>query len=244
MATMHKLLSKLFGPAEEINGHNYHDVYLYRWTLLETRWFKIYLHHFVGDDWARDLHDHPKRFVSIGLWGSYTEEYMRNPRIMSREGSFWFNQPTKIEYRAPWVRSFAPEHTHRLVDVKNAWTLVIVGPRRRDWGFWHDGQFVPWPDYVYDQHWIETAHGVKRLYAYKISDLEVYAGKDFEDAVAAAMRDTGQERDSFYATNAALSDDYQFEIGAEDGIGGSGQYETVRQLLYGIREAQLIASDD
>lgn len=59
---------------EEINGHNVCPTYLFRWTLLRTWWFAVYLHHFVGDDWSRDMHDHPKRFLSIGLRGRYVEE--------------------------------------------------------------------------------------------------------------------------------------------------------------------------
>lgn len=65
----HAFLSRFF-PAEEINGGGLCDTYLYRWVLL-TLWGgrRLYLHHFVGDDWARDMHDHPKRFITVGLWG-------------------------------------------------------------------------------------------------------------------------------------------------------------------------------
>lgn len=116
---------------EEINGGERCPTYLYRWTLLGTRWFKIYLHHIVGNDWSRDLHDHPKRFISIGLWGWYIEE-----------------TPTgETEWRAPWIRSFPPSHIHRL-RTENAWTLVIVGPYRRMWGFWHNGVWIPWREYL------------------------------------------------------------------------------------------------
>ena len=55
------LLNRAFGRPEEINGANRCPTYLYRWHLLKTRWFKAYLHHFVGDDWSVDFDDHPKR---------------------------------------------------------------------------------------------------------------------------------------------------------------------------------------
>lgn len=132
---MHKFMDRLFGGAEEINGHNRCPTYLYRWTLLATRWGKIYLHKFVGDDWSRDLHDHPKRFVSIGIVGSYIEE-----------------TPTgEIRYRSPWIRSFAATHQHRIRMTehgKTCWTIVFVGKLQRDWGFWHDGQWHHWKSYV------------------------------------------------------------------------------------------------
>ena len=66
-----KILDRLFGKAEEINGRERCPTYLYRWTVAKWRGRGIYLHHFVGDDWSRDLHDHPKRFISIGLKGGY-----------------------------------------------------------------------------------------------------------------------------------------------------------------------------
>src|SRR5438309_11151194 len=122
---MTKLLIRLFGKPEEINGRNRCPTYLYRWHLFSTRWFKVYLHHFVGDDWSRDLHDHPKRFISIGLKGRYIEETPNGER----------------EYRAPWLRTFPAEHIHRirLRPGEDAWSLVIVLKAVRKWGFWNNG---------------------------------------------------------------------------------------------------------
>lgn len=116
---------------EEINGHGICPTYLWRWTLFACPWFKVYLHHFVGDDWSRDLHDHPKQFISLGLRGSYVEETPDGFRI----------------FRAPWLRSFPAEHRHRL-SARDCWTLVVVGRWRRDWGFWHRGEWIRWDRYV------------------------------------------------------------------------------------------------
>lgn len=130
---MHRLLDRVFGAAEEINGGKRCPTYMYRWAMITTRWGKVYLHKFVGDDWSRDLHDHPKRFISIGLWGSYQEE---------SDGVF-------RRYRAPWIRTFPPEHRHRIsVPWGHCWTLVIVGREVRVWGFWHEGKFIDWRTYV------------------------------------------------------------------------------------------------
>lgn len=136
---MHSILDRLFGVAEEINGAHRCATYLFRWVLFSCRWFKVYLHHFVGNDWSRDMHDHPKRFISIGLRGSYVE---RTP-----DGS--------RQYRAPWFRTFPATHIHRIVEVHKCWTLVIVGKEVRGWGFWHHfgphyrpARFIPWRDYV------------------------------------------------------------------------------------------------
>jgi hypothetical protein len=119
---------------EEINGRERCPTYLYRWTLLKARNWSVYLHHFVGDDWSRDLHDHPKRFISIGLWGRYLEETPTGSKV----------------YRAPWIRTFPAEHIHRLsmIDGHDCWTLVVVLKAVRGWGFWNGGNFIPWRKYV------------------------------------------------------------------------------------------------
>jgi hypothetical protein len=39
---------------EEINGGERCPTYLFRWTLASTPWGKLYLHHFVGDDYEFD----------------------------------------------------------------------------------------------------------------------------------------------------------------------------------------------
>jgi hypothetical protein len=146
-----KVLNYLFGIAEEINGNLRCPTYLYRWTLLKGNDWGVYLHHFVGDDWSFDLHDHPKRFISIGLWGSYVEETPCGPCPNGEpvDGESWESWTRKTVYRAPWIRSFPAEHIHRLsVPSKNCWTLVAVLHRVRDWGFWHEGRFIPWLSYV------------------------------------------------------------------------------------------------
>lgn len=123
---------------EEINGERC-PTYLYRWELIRVgRVFAIYLHHFVRNDWSRDLHDHPKRFISIGLKGSYVEETPRGERT----------------YHAPWVRSFPATHIHRLrlVDEQECWTVVIVSRAVRKWGFWHGANWIPWKTYLDTPH--------------------------------------------------------------------------------------------
>jgi hypothetical protein len=128
-----KFFNRLFS-LEEINGADLCPTYMYRWTLLSTRWAKVYVHKFVAEDWSKDLHDHPKRFITIGLRGQYRE----------------FTASGEKVYRAPWIRSFPATHTHRLtlIDDQPCWTLAIVFKASRQWGFWHDGKWVYWRDYV------------------------------------------------------------------------------------------------
>lgn len=149
---MRDLLDRLF-RLEEINGHGRCPTYLYRWTLFQPkrparlwRGFGIYLHHFVGDDWSRDLHDHPKRFISIGLKGAYVEE---TPR-MDQYGRAYRAFTVDRTYRAPWIRTFPATHIHRLrlINRRPCWTLVVVLRSVREWGFWHNGEWLHWKEYV------------------------------------------------------------------------------------------------
>jgi len=126
-----RLLDRLFGVAQEIDGLE--GCQLYRWMVLQ--WgdhVTAYLNHFVDSDGNPDLHDHPRRLISIGLWGWYLEQTPERTR----------------KYSAPWIRTFPATHIHRiLVPSKNCWTLIIVFKTVREWGFWHLGQFIPWHSY-------------------------------------------------------------------------------------------------
>jgi hypothetical protein len=116
--------------------------YLERYVLQKEKSSSLYLHHFVGSDWSRDLHDHPAAFTSIGLIGGYVE-----------------HTPNGADYFvAPWVRHFPAEHVHRLVLLRtDCWTLVHVGDRSRDWGFWRNGEWIQWQRYFRESGYPESA---------------------------------------------------------------------------------------
>jgi hypothetical protein len=111
---------------EAINGG-------YRWKLARVGWLRVDLHHFVTDDWLGDMHDHPARGISIGLFGKYREETPGGARI----------------YRAPWVRAFPASHIHRItmVDHGSCWTIMINLKPVRTWGFWTSAGWKPWDEY-------------------------------------------------------------------------------------------------
>lgn len=104
---------------------------------------------FTSDDWSKDLHDHPKAFLSIELWGRYVEitpdAQEGNAAYCSAQGYGY----TRETFRAPWIRRFPAEHVHRIeIKTKEVWTLVHVGGAMRPWGFYSGGRWVPWKDYV------------------------------------------------------------------------------------------------
>ena len=130
--------------------------YLHRWRLASFgRKRFLYLHHFVGSDWSRDPHDHPKRFISIGLWGGYVEETpsLANIALLmnGQKTDDVFSWPNRTEYLAPWIRSFPATHIHRLIlpPGGTCWTLVFTGRETQAWGFYlPDGTWIEWMRYM------------------------------------------------------------------------------------------------
>lgn len=111
------LLTRLFGAPEEINGGTRCPTYLYRWTLLQKHGrFSIYLRHFVADDWSRGLHDHPKRFISIGLWGWYIEDTPTGSRdrcTKAHEYLFLLSKSKRYYYDLERVKEAVSGNAHR-----------------------------------------------------------------------------------------------------------------------------------
>lgn len=120
--------------------------YMRRWVL-EARWFTLRLHHILREDYDRTtFHDHPWSFVSVLLRGSYTEY---------GPGGVWPGPRARVVYRPA-------EALHRITSVTpgGAWTLVLTGRRRRQWGFVEDTAWVDW------RTWVKAKHGsVKAAYA-------------------------------------------------------------------------------
>lgn len=117
------------------------DPYLDRLRIVQAPWFGIYLHHIHRPDRDRDPHDHPWAFWSLILAGGYIERV-------------W---PDKTDPGTSYRRvrnRWSPGHlgrrqAHIITHIDGPlWTLVLTGPRRSDWGFWVDGDFVPWRKYL------------------------------------------------------------------------------------------------
>lgn len=127
---------EMFGDPEII-GNDQCPVML-RWTLMERLGCKVLLHHFLpnGDD--PEPHDHPRSFWTIVLGGGYVDEET------FLDGSTATEPMTRGRVR------FRPAtHMHRtLVGPNGCWTIVVMGPLRREWGFYWDEQWWPWKAYL------------------------------------------------------------------------------------------------
>lgn len=98
--------------------------YVIRWRL-ETPIGSVRLHHWLGPDDDRALHDHPWWFITLVLRGGYTDCGAETDHLHA--GS--------VRYRPAL-------HRHTVVpDADGAWTLLITGPAVRAWGFWLNGKF-------------------------------------------------------------------------------------------------------
>ena len=141
---MRKLIDRIFRREDIARGA------LRRWTLLRLPGGRaVYLHHFRCPD-ARSLHDHPKRFVTIGLRGGYVEERLDPSPLL------WTCATGRLrrQFRAPWIRTFPARHVHRVrPSRRGCWTLAYVGPKVREWGFFHRNHWIPWQRFreVYDE---------------------------------------------------------------------------------------------
>lgn len=109
--------------------------YMTRWRLIQTPWFGIYLHRFDSPD-TPTLHDHPWPFVSFVLRGGYDEQRKYGP------------DPLVVPVRRMNLKGATDLHYIRRLHRIPTWTLVLVGRRRRTWGYVdRDGTWTP-----YDEH--------------------------------------------------------------------------------------------
>jgi hypothetical protein len=129
-------------PHQTITGQT---TYLRRWFLVRpNRWLNCYLHHFVGSDDPIVQHDHPWWFLSVCLRGGYLE-ISQNCTRQRRPGTIAVRPAHHRHHIQLLANSDGSEH--------DCWTVVITGPRVRQWGFWCPDpagavtRFVPWQQF-------------------------------------------------------------------------------------------------
>ncbi len=126
-------------PHERIGGEA--NPYMLRWYVIpQNRFFKIFIHKFLRDDDDRAPHDHPWWFLSLMLKGMYldlTPNYASGwlEGRLRRAGSIEFH---RADYQHRVELRSNPDGTKR-----PCWTLVITGPKSRQWGFYCPNGYVP-----------------------------------------------------------------------------------------------------
>ena len=105
-----------------------------RWELIRlNKWFNIYIHKFLASDRDRALHDHPWWGFSLILRGQYVDVSRKGRRLL--QAGDWMLRPASRPHRI------------ELVNGEPCWTLFIVGPRVREWGFYCPGGWVGWREF-------------------------------------------------------------------------------------------------
>ena len=98
----------------------------------------VYLHKFLRDDEDRALHDHPWVSLSIIFRCGYVEHTAKDVRR---------RQAAAVVFRRA-------RHAHRIELLRQAgrllpaWTLIIAGPKVREWGFPCPAGWRHWTEFV------------------------------------------------------------------------------------------------
>lgn len=132
------------------------EVYLNRWGLSLDRVGGVLLHRMDAPDPGIDLHDHPWWFVSVILWGGYTEQRadIRHAQTYARLAESYPEGCTRgVVERRRWlsVKTMRLDECHTITNLcrRTSWSLVIKGPRRRRWGFYMPEGWMS--EFDYDQ---------------------------------------------------------------------------------------------
>lgn len=110
------------------------EPYLERWIL----WFggSLRVHRFLASDDDRAAHDHPWWFITVPF-AEYAEYLPSAESELKR----------RVRPFRPHFRSARFRHRVELLRYPT-WTLVLTGPKSREWGFWSGDRFVhsdDWP---------------------------------------------------------------------------------------------------
>lgn len=105
-------------PHKQLGWEEVGEIFV-RFRVIGTKYFKVFIHYLDTPRSLSRTHDHPWGFISIILSGGYYERH---------KGVVTFRKPGQILFRPA-------TYTHEVTTQKPAWSLVIVGPKTRDWKF-------------------------------------------------------------------------------------------------------------
>jgi hypothetical protein len=114
--------------------------YLFRLRIVQTPWFGIYLHDIYEPD-DGPPHNHPWSFVSIVLRGHYVER-------VYIDALDWPKLCVPKRHRRFSAHRMGRHEAHKIIEAAPGLkTLILVGKRGPGWGFFEDGEYVPWQEY-------------------------------------------------------------------------------------------------
>lgn len=126
------------------------DGYIDRWWLApyeDGKPVSMRIHHIQRSDEGAFLHDHPWPSISIPLDSGYFEklplDQSQAPALDSAEYTVVWRAPGDVV-----SRKASDRHQILLDPGKEAWSLFIMGPWEKDWGFYLPTGFVYWRDHL------------------------------------------------------------------------------------------------
>lgn len=134
-------------------------VYLVRYIVFKSKWGCMYIHRFMRSD-SDTPHDHPWNFFTYVISGGYKEVFYSKSKPQHKDNKFsalWEKSlrtrlPGSIAYRnATDIHQVVVERPYEMEEIEQApFTVCLIGPRIRDWGFWsEDGAtFTDWRKYL------------------------------------------------------------------------------------------------
>lgn len=112
--------------------------YLRRLRVWNAPWCSLYVHQIFEKDNDRDPHDHPWNFWSLVLRGGYSEVVRPYVAERGRRRARVLHHKRRSLHRMP------VHAAHKINAIlPGTITLILTGPRKRQWGFWTPEGFVP-----------------------------------------------------------------------------------------------------
>lgn len=108
----------MWPPRAEIGWESIGEKFT-RFFLFKSKWCNVYLHKLNAPNWHPQCHDHPWSFVAFLLWRGYLEQLTDGTTAHRR-------YPCQILFRRAECR-------HNVVTSGTSWSLIITGPKRRQW---------------------------------------------------------------------------------------------------------------
>ena len=115
--------------------------YLVRYSLRLPFGWSVKVHQILLSDGDRCRHSHPWIMIRVILKGGYTEEVGPGKFVELKPWRPWY--PFRMYY-AGW--NFQ-HRIHKLTNGPN-WSLVLMGPKKREWGFFVKGGWMHWKKFL------------------------------------------------------------------------------------------------